>query len=167
MEQPNFNKPQIGIGMTPELGSRPWQSPPQLVKVEEVIDYYVTRMSDEEASLKIGNILDLGVPVTTLSNTIMLGNVMEGLHTLDTGILALPAMMEFIMMVGDAQEIDYVTGVEDDGEVNPDIFAERAMNSLLKNKIEDLPEESVEGLGQMLSQEEPQEPPMGLMSRRT
>ena len=81
MEQPNFNKPQIGIGMTPELGSRPWQSPPQLVKVEEVIDYYVTRMSDEEASLKIGNILDLGVPVTTLSNTIMLGNVMEGLHT--------------------------------------------------------------------------------------
>ena len=91
---------------------------------------------------------------------------MEGLHTLDTGILALPAMMEFIMMVGDAQEIDYVTGVEDDGEVNPDIFAERAMNSLLKNKTEDLPEESVEGLGQMLSQEEPQEPPMGLMSRR-
>ena len=166
MEQPNFNKPQIGIGMTPELGSRPWQNPPQLVKIEDVISHYVEVLSDEEASLKIGNILDLGVPVTTLSNTIMLGNVMEGLHTLDTGILALPAMMEFIMMVGDAQEIDYVTGVEDDGEVNPDIFAERAMNSLLKNKTEDLPEESVEGLGQMLSQEEPQEPPMGLMSRR-
>ena len=38
--------------------------------------------------------------------------------------------------------------------------------SVIKNKTEDLPEESVEGLGQMLSQEEPQEPPMGLMSRR-
>lgn len=165
--QPNFNQPQAGIGMTSELGSRPWQRPPQLVKVEEVVDYYVQRLSNEEVALQVGNILKMDVPVTTLANTMQIGGVMEGVHTIDTGILATPAIMEFIMLIGDSQNINYQTGVEEEGQINPEILAERAMNDLLKNKLTSEPDTmQAEEVEQPIMQEEVEEVPTGLMSRR-
>jgi len=165
--QPNFNQPQAGIGMTSELGSRPWQRPPQLAKVEEVVDYYVQRLSNEEVALQVGNILKMDVPVTTLANTMQIGGVMEGVHTIDTGILATPAIMEFIMLIGDSQNISYQTGVEEEGQINPEILAERAMNELLKNKLTSEPDTMQAGeVEQPIMQEEVEEVPTGLMSRR-
>jgi len=165
--QPNFNQPQAGIGMTSELGSRPWQRPPQLAKVEEVVDYYVQRLSNEEVALQVGNILKMDVPVTTLANTMQIGGVMEGVHTIDTGILATPAIMEFIMLIGDSQNISYQTGVEEEGQINPEILAERAMNDLLKNKLTSEPDTMQAGeVEEPIMQEEMEEAPTGLMSRR-
>ena len=129
-QQPNFNQPQVGIGMTPELGARPWQNPPQLVKIEDVISHYVEVLSTDEASMRIANILDMGVPVTTLANTIQINNVMEGLHTIDTGIMATPAIMEYIMLIGDSQNIKYNTGLEQPEGSDREMFIKRAMAEL-------------------------------------
>ena len=164
--QPNFNQPQVGIGMTPELGSRPWQNPPQLVKIEDVISHYVEVLSTDEASMRIANILDMGVPVTTLANTIQINNVMEGLHTIDTGIMATPAIMEYIMLIGDSQNINYKTGLENPEGSEREIFIKRAMAELIDET--EPPMDTGEQPEEV--QEEPmptEEAPVGLMSRRT
>ena len=168
--QPNFNQPQVGIGMTPELGSRPWQNPPQLVKIEDVISHYVEVLSTDEASMRIANILDMGVPVTTLANTIQISNVMEGLHTIDTGIMATPAIMEYIMLIGDSQNIKYNTGLEQPEGTEREMFIKRAMAELISEEKPpmDTGEQPMMPSPEM-AQEEPmptEETPVGLMSRR-
>ena len=174
-QQPNFNQPQVGIGMTPELGARPWQNPPQLVKIEDVISHYVEVLSTDEASMRIANILDMGVPVTTLANTIQINNVMEGLHTIDTGIMATPAIMEYILLIGDSQNIKYNTGLEQPEGSDREMFIKRAMAELISKEQPpmDTGEQPMMPQSEMpppeMAQEEPmptEEAPVGLMSRR-
>tara|TARA_R100001443_G_scaffold1338_1_gene4987 strand:+ start:2403 stop:2903 length:501 start_codon:yes stop_codon:yes gene_type:complete len=165
----------VGIGMTPELGARPWQNPPQLVKIEDVISHYVEVLSTDEASMRIANILDMGVPVTTLANTIQINNVMEGLHTIDTGIMATPAIMEYIMLIGDSQNIKYNTGLEQPEGSDREMFIKRAMAELISKEQPpmDTGEQPMMPQSEMsppeMAQEEPmptEEAPVGLMSRR-
>jgi len=165
----------VGIGMTSELGSRPWQNPPQLVKIEDVISHYVEVLSTDEASMRIANILDMGVPVTTLANTIQINNVMEGLHTIDTGVMATPAIMEYIMLIGDSQNIKYNTGLEQPEGSDREMFIKRAMAELISKEQPpmDTGEQPMMPQSEMpppeMAQEEPmptEEAPVGLMSRR-
>jgi hypothetical protein len=54
----------------------------------------------------------MGVPVTTLANTIQLGNVMEGRHSIDVGMLVLPVLMELIMFIAESEGVEYTSGLE-------------------------------------------------------
>ena len=40
MEQPNFDGPIAGMGLTHELGARPWQQPAQYSTVDEAMKFY-------------------------------------------------------------------------------------------------------------------------------
>ena len=46
------------------------------------------------------DILDNGVPVNTLVDIIQQGGVMEGVHSLDVGIIIAPALTEVISKYG-------------------------------------------------------------------
>lgn len=111
-----FDAPIPGMGMTAELGGRPWQSPPQYPTVEGAIDYYITRLSVDEFSDQIVDILEMGVPVSTLVNIIQTSGAMQGIHTIDVGILIAPVLMEFVMFLGDSAGIEYTVGDEDTDE---------------------------------------------------
>ena len=69
MDEPLFDAPIPGQGLTHELGGRPWQSPPQYSTVDEAVDYYTSRLSTPEATSQIIDILKMGIPVTSLANT--------------------------------------------------------------------------------------------------
>ena len=98
--EPMLDGPIPGESLTAELGSFPWQSPPQYANVDDVIDYYMSRMSQEDFMVQLVDVLEMGTPVSALANTIQLSGVMQGLHTIDSGILVMPVIMEMIMMLG-------------------------------------------------------------------
>jgi len=110
--EPLFDGPIPGESLTAELGARPWQSPPQYANIDEVLDYYLSRMSQEDFMVQLVDVLEMGVPVSAIANSIQLAGVMQGLHTIDSGILAMPAIMEMIMMLGDAADVEYETGLD-------------------------------------------------------
>ena len=118
IDQPRFDAPIPGMSMTHELGARPWQSPPQYSTVDDAIEYYLDRMSSDDFLDQLTDILEMGVPVTTLANTLQLGNVMEGVHTIDVGMLVLPVLVEMMMLVGDSAGIEYDSGL--DKRINKD-----------------------------------------------
>jgi hypothetical protein len=164
-DEPIFDRPIPGQSLTAELGGRPWQSPPQYSTIDEVMDFYMERMSSEEFMLQAIDILEMGIPVTTLANTIQMANVMEGVHTLDVSMLALPLIMEMLMLLGDSAKIEYDTGLEDKNPKTRDtLLTKLALQyqdvideaDLAPNVNED--EED--------TQEEVKEEPSGLMSRR-
>ena len=163
MEQ-SFDRPIPGMSMTHEVGARPWQTPPSLVTVEEATDYYVERMGTDEFKQKLIDVMEIGVPLTVLANTIQLASVMEGLHSVDVGMLMIPILVETMMLIGDSAEVKYVTGMEETKGERP-AMVEKILNNIKNTKGVD-PNVSIEK-----TMEEPQEMPMdeepkGLMARR-
>ena len=103
-----------GQSLTAELGSRPWKQPAQYTTVEEALDYYLPRLQSEEVSSQLLDVLEMGIPVTTIANTMQLGSVMEGKHSVDVGMLILPVLVELIMLIGDTAGVKYTSGLEKD-----------------------------------------------------
>ena len=159
--EPSFDAPIPGMSLTHELGARPWQTPAQFPSVDEAIEYYMNSMTSEEFMEQLIDIMEMGVPVTTIANSLQLGSVMEGKHSVDVGMLVVPLLIELIMMLGDSAGIEYDTGLQ-----NPD--KKRTRDSQLakfalryKRTLEDT------DLEEMVEQPEEEEEPKGLMSRRT
>lgn len=165
-DQPSFSAPVPGQSLTAELGARPWQNPPEFPTVDGAIDYYMQRMASEAFMEQVVDILEIGVPVTVLANTMQMSSVMEGLHTVDVGMMVLPLLMEMIMLIGDGADIKYNTGLDRPTEIR-DSFLAKMINKFEKQleevDFEDLSddEEPVE-----IEEETDVEEPTGLMSRR-
>ena len=114
MMQPPLDAPIPGQSLTHELGARPWQQPAQYTTVEDALDYYIPRLESEEVTNQLLDVLEMGIPVTTVANTMQLGSVMEGKHSVDVGMLILPVLVELIMLIADSAKIEYTSGLEKD-----------------------------------------------------
>jgi hypothetical protein len=58
------------------------------------------------------DVIEMGVPLATLANTIQLASVMEGIHSVDVGILMIPIIVELLITIADSQGAKYQTGME-------------------------------------------------------
>lgn len=160
-----FDAPIPGMGMTAELGGRPWQTAPQYPTVEGAIDYYITRMSSDEFADQTIDVLEMGVPVSTLVDIIQTTGAMEGLHTIDVGILISPVLMEFIMFLGDSASVEYTIGTDETTEPSKALIS----SALNKFKQEDAKQEESVGEEILMTEVAPvmEEQPTGLMARRS
>lgn len=158
--EPMFDAPIPGMSLTAELGGRPWQQPAQYTTVDETIEYYMSRMTSEEFMEQLVDLMETGVPVTTIANTIQLSGVMEGKHSVDTGMLVLPLLMELMMMLGDSAGIEYTSGLED-----PD--KNKTRDSLLV-KYASQYERALEevDMDEITKEDDEEEESTGLMARR-
>ena len=159
--QPSFDAPIPGQSLTMELGSRPWQNPARFTTVDETIDYYMERMSSEEFMVQLAEVLEAGVPVTSIANTIQLSSVMEGIHTVDVGMLVLPMIMEMLMMIGDSAGVKYDKGLENPNKpiLRDSTIAKAVAEYEAKIEDKDVVEETED-------KEVEDEEPTGLMARR-
>jgi hypothetical protein len=165
--QPLHDAPIPGMSLTHEVGARPWQSPPQYASVDEAIEYYMSRMSSDEFVDQLVDIMEMGIPLTTLANTIQMSGVMDGKHTIDVGILVLPVLIEMMMLIGDTQKVEYDSGLENPNKGKTRSSTLAKVKSKLKKKMKsnsDKPE-AVEEPELMLEENETEEP-KGLMARR-
>lgn len=170
LNQPLLDGPIAGQSLTAEINGRPWLNPPQYTTVDETIEYYLDRMSSEEFTDQLVDVLEMGVPVTTLANTIQLGSVMDGVHSVDVGMLVMPFIMEMIMLVGESSGVKYDSGME-----NPNKGQTR--DTMLNKVRMELEERMRQKEGMFIEEDETmdmeeeeeiiaEEEPMGLMSRR-
>ena len=158
MAEEFFDAPIPGMSLTHELGARPWQQPSQFTTVDEAIEYYMASMTSEEFMEQLIDVLEMGVPVTSIANSMQLSNVMEGKHTVDVGMLVVPLLMELIMMLGDSAGIEYETGLQDPNKKRTRDSQLAKVALRYKQTLEDTDLEELV--------EEPEEEPKGLMARR-
>ena len=157
-----LDAPIAGMSLTHELGARSWQTPPELVTIEEVLDFYLPKLSNEDFSNRVLDILEMGVPITSLVEVLTLGGVMEGLHTIDTAVLVNPVLVEFIEGMAKLTNTEYRLG-DVDAEKEPDkILLKSAMDEL--KKVEDVFEDVKEDREE--TEENVEEKPKGLMARK-
>lgn len=160
MAEETFDAPIPGMSLTHELGARPWQTPPQFPTVDEAIEYYMASMTSEEFMEQLIDVLEMGVPVTSIANSMQLSSVMEGKHSVDVGMLVVPLLMELIMMLGDSAGIEYETGLQ-----NPDRNKARD-SQLAKYAMQYQRALDEVDTKEMVAEETEDEQPTGLMARR-
>jgi len=167
--QPMLDAPIPGMSMTHELGARPWQSPPQYSTVEEALDYYIPRLQSDEVTSQLLDVLEMGIPVSTIANTMQLAGVMEGKHTIDVGMLLLPVLVELIMMIGDTAKIDYTTGMDKGADIRGslvDLAVEKFKDKEPTEDAENLSAEKAEGIINEMKSAAEKRVGGGMMSRR-
>jgi len=163
-ERDPFDYPIPGEGMTAELGSRPWQNPPQYATVEQALEFYIPKLVSEELYDGVLDSMELGIPLTTMADSMQSAAVMQGLHTVDVGILAMPVIIEMLAYIGDEAGIEYNLGM--DKPIDEDKISSTKIALAMKKMREKLPE-ALEEREEQPDMEEPMpEPaPTGLMAR--
>ena len=153
-----FNAPIPGQSLTAELGSRPWQKPPQLTTVEDVINYYSDKFLEPKVSADLVTMMSDDIPITVIVDSTMLANVMEGKHTIDVGMLVAPFLVEMCSFLGDEAGIKYTTGLEEeeDNSVVDTVAARQVMSEFKSEVGQDTPTEE---------EEAPEPVKSGLMAR--
>lgn len=155
-----LDAPIPGQSLTGEPGSYPWEQPPKLNTVDEVVDKYLPMFENEDLVIDFVNQMEAGIPITTIVSVLTRSGVMAGAHSIDTGLLASPVLVEMLISVAEASEIDYKIGTEKTKSDKPRMSAIQA--SLEKfNESDDMPVMEEE-----IPIEEPEEAPMGMMARR-
>ena len=172
MQEPLLDAPIAGQSLTAELGGRPWQQPPQYATVEQAIQYHVPRLINPEVLDDIMNVIETGIPLTVIAQSLQGGAVMQGKHSVDVGIPITPVLMETLAYLAEEQGVEYNMGTELQTDDTPSESAiALALKKLRKEReklgetpvveepsVEPMPEETME------MEEPPQEG--GLMSRR-
>jgi len=161
---PMLDAPIPGQGLTAPLGDRPWQQPAAITTPEKALAYYVERMTGERQVNQILDLLELGIPVDTLVDTVQLTGVMEGVHSVDVGVIIAPALTELVSQIATKAGVKHKVEGE---ETNPNASskAEIALQlqklkeedgdklnlidkdtTPIKNNVDEMPEEKPTGL---------------------
>lgn len=161
VDQVSLSRPIPGQSLTHELRARPWQNPPQFTTVEESMDWYLERFDNPEIVQELLSVMESGVPISTIANSMQLGAVLQGVHSIDVGMLIIPILIEIMKTLAEKTDTKYVMGDEpEETDRASDAVLDSAVNKIKGMNLEDMPEE------EMMEEEEPQEEPVGLMARR-
>ena len=145
-----FTAPIPGQSLTVEPGSVPWEQPPQYVTIDDVASFYSDKMDNPEAIFELMSLLERGIPILTIVNTMVKASIMKGYHTVDTGFLVTPIIVEIIKTLADLNDVTYTVTAEEAGKkntVNPAII--KQLIDEAKKKVEKSPEAIVERKGLM------------------
>mgnify|MGYP003117724841 FL=1 len=123
------------------------------------MDWYLERFDNPELVEEMLSIIENKVPLSVIANSMQLGAVLQGVHSIDVGVLITPIIIEILRTLAEKTDTDYVIGDEPEDTDRPsDAVIESAVNKIKSMPIEDKVEEE--------EIEEDDEEPMGLMARR-
>jgi len=85
-----------GQSLTDTPGNYPWEQPPEMVDVEDVVKFYVNKLANQDVMDDLAVMFEADMPVSSFVKTLMVSGTMNGRHTLDAGTLAAPAIHAFV-----------------------------------------------------------------------
>jgi hypothetical protein len=150
VNNPYLTAPIPGMSLVSEPGSYPWEQPPQFVTLDEVAQMYSEKMNDVEAIQELMGLLEKNIPVVSIVNAMVKMGLMKGYHTVDTGFLVTPIIVEIIKTLAELNDVPYSLTAEDvgkEGMVSASVIKELIEEA--KNKTEKNPEAVVERKGLM------------------
>ena len=157
-DQQRVRGPVPGQAMTAGEKSRPWFNPPKFNTVEEGMEFYLDTLSTQEQSTKLFSVIRTGIPITTITETITTGGVMEGYHTIDVALLLNPIIVEFIKGMCDVAGVEYTldSTIPEEDKVNMTAFRE-----VIKEQLDESGQ-TIQAAGEQTKEVKPK----GLMAKR-
>lgn len=85
-----------GQSLTGAPKNYPWERPPEMAEVKDVVNHYIKKIANEDVMDDLAVTFKLGADLQTVTETIMTTGAMKGLHSVDAGMLAGPHIAAFI-----------------------------------------------------------------------
>ena len=130
-----FNAPIPGQSLTTKPGNVPWERPPEMSTVEDTLRYYFKMLNNPDVIDDLMTLLDMGVPIRPIVKSIYTSGVMNGMHSLDVGLIIEDTMSEFLATVAKSYDIDF-TFTEEDPANSKEAKNERRTTMMLQAAIE-------------------------------
>lgn len=174
-----FEAPIPGQSLTDTPKNAPWENPPELNTVEEATAMYIGRLAKQEVVDDLAAIVELGVPLKPIVESIYMQGVMRGLHTIDVGLLVAPVISSFLKQAIESQGVA-VKETGDDPEKKANEAEMRRFKALtakyLSEEGNDMADEGKAMLSEIAEEEQQEEPeiediemeevaPKGLMAK--
>lgn len=119
-------------------GNRPWEQPPMFVELDDVVSYYVEKMTEPKAVESLLKAMKTDVPLVSVANTLIRTGMMKGIHNIDLGFIAVPILVELMKTIGDMNDVGYVV-TDEDMKTEIDID-EAEVREVLKGAVKDVKE---------------------------
>ena len=100
-----FDAPIPGQSLTDEPGNAPWEKPAQYDTVEDVAKYYIERLADPDVMDDLAVLFGSGLTVKPFVSSLVASGVMQGIHTVDAGMLVSPVISKFVSVAMDTYGI--------------------------------------------------------------
>jgi hypothetical protein len=117
----NFNGPIPGQSLTKEPGGSPWEQPPLYSDNNKVIAYYMKQLNKGNKMADLLDILDRGMPLDGLVESVMTMGQMNGIHTVDSSVLVAPVIHQYIKEMAESADVNLVEWA------GPDAATQKAM----------------------------------------
>jgi len=112
MKDKLFTAPIPGQSLTDTPKNYPWERPAEISSPREAVKYHVEGINSPEAIDNILQLMQLGVPVKPLAETILTQAQMEGIHTVDVSLVIKDVITEELVTIAEEAGLDYKMGDE-------------------------------------------------------
>ena len=104
-----------GENFTSDTKNYPWHRPPEITDIDEAIDIISEKvLTDIKKSSGILTLIEMGMPISAIVESIVLIGVSNGKWTVDFAILLAGPVARIIEMMAKSASIKYVMGTEED-----------------------------------------------------
>lgn len=108
-----FSGPIPGESLTTEPGNVPWEQPAKFADPMDALDYYLKQLTDVTVTDNVIDMMDLGVPVDIVADTMLSTGIMNGIHSVDVKLVLKPVLFMQLKALADVAEIDYKETMQD------------------------------------------------------
>ena len=108
-----FNGPIPGESLTAEPGNYPWEQPPLHADPMDALEWHMEQLTDEAVTDNVIGMMDLGVPISVVADTMLSSAIMNGIHSVDVKMLLKPVMHMQLKALADVAGIEYKEHLSD------------------------------------------------------
>lgn len=113
MQHSPFDRVIPGQSLTDEPGAVPWEQPAMFSKPEEALDYHISELNKEDVMDNTLGMIDAGIPIDIMADSMLTSGVMNGIHSVDTKLLIAPLMYSHLKSLAMAAELDFKETMQD------------------------------------------------------
>jgi len=134
--------PGQSLTMTPK--NAPWERPPEMSDVKEVIDSYIEFMSSEDVIDNIMLMLKLDAPVESIVEALTTLGIYKGQHSPDVKLLVAPVVHKYIEVMALKAGVPVRNIPEEDREASKKERNDNAVKMLLEKKINEMSDDEMD-----------------------
>lgn len=146
-----------GQSLTREPGNATYEQPPQFVELDDAMEYMLPRILNPSTGIRIGEMMEEGLPATAIADSLLLQGFTEGKWTPDLAILMGAPLFAAIVKSAELAGYETKSGFEDEFTYQPD-------PALLKLAKEGFGEDEADDMEEAPVDMEPKPAPAGLMA---
>ena len=109
-----------GENFTSNTKNYPWHRPPDITNMDKAVELFLDKVvRDKKRGPGVITLLEMGVPISTITSIFVKQGIMGGKWSTDYAILVAGPIARIIEMMAKGAKVDYVKGWEDENNSPP------------------------------------------------